>query len=171
MWLAAAPFKRQKCNMNNKNTSDNDKKKKSSARIKYFINKIFYPACAFYLVFTFICSCITQTVNTYKIPILSLKGISVLFLFSLCLAASNRIFFIKNKSAIGKTALHFICFIASFAIILEGLGGYYRSSGYALLLLVAVAVIYIIIAAIALIINAIVRRNKNDTEKYKSMFY
>ncbi len=156
--------------MNTKSKANESKSNDKHPKIKYIINKIFYPACAFYLIFTFICSCVTQTVNIYEVPILSLKGISVIFLFSLCLAASNRIFYIKNKSAIAKTFLHFICFIASFALILEVLGGYYRSSGYALMLLLVIAIIYIIIAAIALIITGIFKKKKNDTQNYKSMF-
>ena len=149
--------------------SENQKTQKTNESIlKRIVKNIIYPAAVIYLILTFLCSLLTELSKVSGIPVLSLSGIATILFFSICVSASNRLFFIDKFSVFGRTALHFVCFIASVIAVMLFTG--YIKSGGAFMVVILISAVYILIAAIALIIYGIRHKKTNEEKKYKSMF-
>ena len=136
--------------------------------VRRIAKNVFLPASAIYLVLTFVCSALTELSKSSGLPILSLSGIATILFFSVCVAAANRLFFVKKFSVIGRTALHFVCFIALIVAVMF-FTGYIRSGG-AFLMVILISAIYIVVAAIALAVYGIRAKKTNGEKKYKNMF-
>ncbi len=137
--------------------------------LKFFFEKILFPAAFFFTLMSFAASAILSASSSGDSPyLLSLAGMSRMFLFSFIFSLSNLIFLSKKIPYYFKLLIHFICYIANIFLILGTKGA--NASYNTLILFCIFAVIYLIIAAIiSLIRRLFVLKNKQENT-YKKMF-
>lgn len=139
-------------------------------KISYFLNKILYPACLYFTIIVFILGSVTTSITEYDVPILNMFGVSLAMLFCFGFSCINRLLFIDSFKVITRVILHFVGFISVFALTFIVIGGFTPTTTTAFVLLAAVSIVYIVIASIALIIRAIIKKNKTEKSDYKRQF-
>jgi len=140
-------------------------------KISWFLNKILYPTCLYFTVIVFILGAVTMSLTeTFDIPILNMSGISLAMLFCFGFACINRILYIDSFKIAVRLLLHFVGFLSVFALTFFVIGGFSPSVGTVFIVLGAVAIVYLIVAAIALIIRALTHKNKIEKSDYKRQF-
>ena len=95
----------------------------------------------------------------------------LVLLFSVAVILSNRVFDLKDMQIILRATIHFICYVASFALImLLGSGNFKSNSSGALLLLIVFIVLYLLIVPIP--VYFIYKKEKKSTEstEYQSIY-
>lgn len=138
-------------------------------KIKKFRDTVIYPSSLYFTIILFVFYIIGSSAASSNIK-LTLKEISLLFSFSICLALCNIIFRINGMNMIIKIALHFTGTIFSFIILLVVMSGYFEKTSGGVLITIVVAVLYAIIAAAILGIRALIKRAENEKSEYTSKF-
>ena len=139
--------------------------------IKSFLDKILFPASLMFTILAFLLGTISySTESSYELPVLGLKGMSLILLFSLILSCVNLIFRVKTMHIIARTAIHFAGFVADFVISFILIGGYYSKGTSALMIVFIVSLIYVFIACLTLAFRAVFKAAKKKPEEYRSQF-
>jgi hypothetical protein len=140
-------------------------------RLKKLYREILLPAC---LVFTLLCfgfSLILDNANTgIAVPTINLGNITQIFVFSMIFSASWQLFAAKKLPFWSALVLHFLSFLANIAIVFFLIGGHYRDARNAFVVLVVFALIYVIVAAIAVTVRHFVFAAKDNKKAYKKQF-
>lgn len=110
---------------------------------KSIYGKILLPACLIHTFITFLMMWISD------FDAIQINRAGLVFLFSLTVAFSNRIFDLKKMNILLRATLHFIFMTLSFVIfMLYGSGNFSKNSSGSMLLLVVYVVIYLLIAPV-----------------------
>ncbi len=104
------------------------------------------------------------------VQVLTLTNLFLLFLFSIWFALSNTLLKTKKLNVILRVVLHFISTIIGFFVIFIYLPGNLENKARAFVLTLAFAAVYIVVAAIGLIIRKAIIKNKNNEEEYQSVY-
>lgn len=99
-----------------------------------------------------------------------IKFIWLFFAFSLLLAATNKILYIKKIKLIPRLLIHFAVCLALYFVSVVLCGGFAKSGAQTLIALSFFVIIYIIFAIAAAIIIGRSERKKADKEEYVSQF-
>lgn len=134
---------------------------------KVLIDWILMPACLIFTVITLALTGIATTITNFA-P--QFEALIALFIYSVVLAALNRILYLRSLHIGLRLVLHCTGIVASFlAIFLLVLSDSSHTRG-ALIISAVIAVLYFIIAAIVLAVKHALKRNENEKKEYKKMF-
>lgn len=130
-----------------------------------------YPTCAVFTIVCFVFTAVIFSVKTdFKTPGATPAGLGLFLLFSFLLVCANQLFHTKLSLAL-CVFLHYLAVTADFCVCFLLIGGYYASTGtQALIVLLAVTLIYFVIAIPCLIIRRICVVRKRDGKKYQKVF-
>lgn len=101
---------------------------------------------------------------------LTLKMLFLLFLAAIWFAMTDVLLVNKNLNIFLRVSLHFISSTVGFYLIFIYLSGYAKKSSKSFILVILFAVIYILIASIALFIRHLLLKKKADNENYESIY-
>ena len=139
--------------------------------LKSILEHYIYPTCLIFTVLCFVFAVIAYSVDTeYDIPVIELKGISLILLFSALFAASNRIFALKKSPLMAKVLMHFAAYLVNVIVVLMLFGGYFNTGSSALILIVIFSLLYVIIAAPIIILYKVYTRDSEKNKSYKRQF-
>lgn len=139
--------------------------------LKTFYREVLLPACLLFTVLCFLFTiAFTASDMTSKLPSLSLKGTSLIFLFSLLFSWSNRLFFRKTSAFWVNLVLHFLAFLGNIIAVFFIFGGYYSTTQGAFIIVILFALLYIIFAAIGVTVRHFVIGSKPEAKTYKRQF-
>ncbi len=127
--------------------------------------KVLLPSAFLYTVISFVMMSVSE------LDAIRLSKAWLVLLFSAAIVLSNRIFACKGMQIILRATIHFICYVASFALImLLGSGNFKTNSSGALLLLIVFIVMYLLIIPIP--VYFIYKKEKKNTEttEYQSIY-
>lgn len=134
---------------------------------KILIDWILTPACIIFTVITLALTGLATTLTSFA-P--QFEALVALFIYSVVLAALNRILYIRSLHIALRLVLHCAGVLASFLVIfLLVLSDASHTRG-ALIISAVIAVLYFIVAAIVLAIKHALKRNENEKKEYKKMF-
>ena len=138
---------------------------------KKILRQYVYPTCTVFTVICFLFPAVFFSVQTeYKTPGATPAGLGLFLLFSFILVCANKIFRSKLSLPL-RIFLHFIATILDFSVCFLLIGGYYADTDSAALLVVlAVSLLYIVIAIPCLIIRGILINREFDKKKYHKVF-
>ena len=132
---------------------------------RYLYRKVLLPACLWHTIITFI-----MMMASDHDAITANKAL-LIFLFSGAIALSNLWFDAKNMNILLRATLHFVCFIASFVVIMMFWSGSFKSNpSGSLLILTALIVVYLIFAPIP--VYLIYRKEKSTApeKEYQNVY-
>ena len=125
------------------------------------------PACLFFTVITLALTGLATTLTNFA-P--QFEALIALFIYSVVLAALNRILYFRSLHIGLRLVLHCTGIVASFlAIFLLVLSDSSHTRG-ALIISAVIAILYFIVAAIVLTVKHALGRNENEKKEYKKMF-
>ena len=127
--------------------------------------KVLLPSALLYTVISFVMMSVSE------LDAIRLNKAWLVLLFSVAVILSNRVFDLKDMQIILRATIHFICYVASFALImLLGSGNFKSNSSGALLLLIVFIVLYLLIVPIP--VYFIYKKEKKSTEstEYQSIY-
>ena len=105
--------------------------------------KVLLPACLIHTAVTFLMMWISD------FDAIQIKSAGLVFLFSLAVALSNRLFDLKKMNILLRTTMHVICMTLAFVIfMLYGSGNFSKNSSGSTLLLVVYVVVYLLVAPV-----------------------
>ena len=137
--------------------------------VKEMFNKIYtkvlMPSAFLYTVISFIMMSVSE------LDAIRLSKAWLILLFSVAITLSNNIFGYKQMQLILRATLHFICYVASFAVImLLGSGTFKNNSSGSLLLLIVFIVVYLLIIPIP--VYLIYKKEKTSVQptEYQSIY-
>lgn len=138
---------------------------------KKLLRQFIYPTCTVFTIICFLFTAVIFSVGTdLKTPGATPAGLGLFLLFSFALVCANQLFRTSLSLPL-SVFLHYLAVIADFCICFLLIGGYYANTGaQALLVLLAVTLIYIVIAIPCLIFRRIFYVRKRDGKKYQKIF-
>ena len=132
----------------------------------YLYRKVLLPSSLLYVIINFLMMIVSEK-NAIK-----LDSAMLIFVFSLAVGFSNLIFSLKKVNILMRATMHFVSLCVSFAVImLMGSGNMKTNSSGSILLLVAFAFAYLLIAPA--FVYMIYKKEKNNSDKkveYKSIY-
>lgn len=135
----------------------------------YFRDKILYPGCVFFTVCVFVfgfLASIAQAMNL--VP--GLTYMFLLFVFSLLLAALNRLFY-SRFSTVGQILLHFAGLTAAFAVVFVFAGGYYKYGGQSVaVIMLFYTLVYFAVISVFMAVRSARRKRAIEKSDYKKQF-
>ncbi len=123
--------------------------------LKTFWEKILLPACGFFTLFVFLLALATSFASPDVTPAIPLSQAMVLLLFSLVLAALNRILYARALPLPVRVGVHFLSSTGALVLILLVMSGFAAKNGVSSTLFLTV--FYIVLYAIVLIVLLILR--------------
>ena len=105
-----------------------------------------------------------------EVQVLTLTNLALIFGFSIWFTLSNILLKSNKLNLFLRVSLHFLSTLLGFFVIFIYIPGNAQNGSRAFILTIAFAALYILVAVIALIINGIVRKNKNENKEYKSVY-
>ena len=129
---------------------------------------IVYPACFYFTICTFITS-IIATLGNEKAMAANLSFVVMLFIFSLFMAAINKIFGTK-LNAVLKIVIHFIGTLISFTLVFVVFSGYYKNGQSTFFIIISMVFVYAVVLSIIMFIKSLFNKKKNKKADYKNQF-
>ena len=105
-----------------------------------------------------------------EVQVLTLTNLALIFGFSIWFTLSNILLKSNKLNLFLRVSLHFLSTLLGFFVIFIYIPGNAQNGSRAFILTIAFAALYILVAVIALIINGIVRKTKNENKEYKSVY-
>ena len=127
--------------------------------------KVLLPSAFLYTVISFFMMSISE------LDAIRLSKAWLIFLFSIAIVLSNRVLSVKSMQIILRATIHFICYVASFGLILLlASGNFSTNTSGAVLLLIVFIVFYLLIMPIP--VYLIYKKEKKEQEKteYQSIY-
>lgn len=140
--------------------------------LKKFYRDVLLPACLLFTVLSFFFTLLFELaeVSSKMLSLISFKGLSRIFLFSLLFSWSNRLFFREKTAFWLNLLLHFLAFLGNIVAVFFLFGSYYTSAKNALVILVIFALLYVIGAAIGVTVRHFVIASRPEKKSYQRQF-
>ena len=127
--------------------------------------KVLLPSAFLYTVISFVMMSVSE------LDAIRLSKAWLVFLFSVAIMLSNRIWDCKGMQIILRATIHFICYVASFALImLLGSGNFKSNSSGTLLLLIVFIVVYLMIIPIPVYLMHKKEKKTTEATEYQSIY-
>ncbi len=139
--------------------------------LKTFYWQVLLPACLCFTLLCFVFSAILQGSDSQMVlPTVNLANLAQIFAFSLVFSLSWQLFKSRKRPFWLSLVLHFLSFLASIAVIFFLIGGHYSTGRGAFLMLFVFAILYVMIAAVAVTIRHFILAGRNRSSHYKRQF-
>ncbi|NLZ37115.1 MAG: DUF3021 family protein [Clostridiales bacterium] len=136
---------------------------------RYFRDNILYPGCVIFSVCVFAFA-LLGTLGEARNIVPGLLYMFLLLVFSLLLAALNRLFY-SSFSTPAQFALHFLGTAADFIVIFILAGGFYKNGAKStMIIMLFFVLIYAVVISIYLGVRSLKRKRKIDSSEYKKQF-
>ena len=136
---------------------------------KYFRDNILFPGCFFFTICVFVFGFLASVAQAMNL-VPGLTYMFLLFVFSLILAALNRLFY-SHFTAAAQILLHFAGVTAAFALFFIVAGGYYKYGGQAVaVIMLFYVLVYMVIISVFMAVRSARRKMAIEKSDYKKQF-
>ena len=140
-------------------------------KLKWCFREILLPACLLFTLLCFLFAVLFQVGSGGTNPVfIDLSNLGQILLFSLILSASKLLFSLPKLPFAGALVLHFVVFLLDIVVVFFLIGGHAESSRSAFIITGVFALIYLLIAAVILVIRSARLKKTNEPKPYKRQF-
>ncbi|MDD6799997.1 MAG: hypothetical protein PUE85_06250 [Firmicutes bacterium] len=131
----------------------------------YFV----YPACLYFTIIMIVFG-LFATLGGFPQYAPTLTAMLWFLLFSMAVAAADKIFFLKKINIFFRVLMHYAAVIISFLLVFVVAVSNYSNAGGAFLLIIVLSILYFFFAALYFIFRGVSTAKKRDETKYKNQF-